>query len=165
MSRSATKWNQLCNPPFHNYVANMFVLNENELLIVPEHVNDSDQYFSTSVSELWKYNIDNDTYSNVVASTNVKNRWYSASLNDDKSLLYLFGESGHIIQINLKTKKVTISNRKFHDGTHSQTLFINGKFHIFGGWKIENKSHFIWDENKQNLIEIYKFETMEPVNR
>ena len=51
----------------------------------------------------------------------------------------------------------TKSHKEYHDGAHCKTLFINGKFHVFGGWNCENKAHYVWNEIDKDLKEIHKF--------
>eukprot|EP01084_Bolivina_argentea_P103604 185561_1 len=98
----------LKNPPVHNYdaVSHIFSLNNTELLVITCDL-------SYKLKQIWIYNICNDNYTKLI-SENIVNeiiQYYTASLNDNKSFLYLFGESGQIIKLNLKTKQFKVSNK------------------------------------------------------
>eukprot|EP01084_Bolivina_argentea_P103603 185560_1 len=97
---------QLSNPPFDDLISHVLTLNNTELLI---SIDDYDDI----LNEIWIYNISNDNYTKLI-SENIVNeiiQYYTASLNDNKSFLYLFGESGQIIKLNLKTKQFKVSNK------------------------------------------------------
>eukprot|EP01084_Bolivina_argentea_P038562 71318_1 len=131
-------------------VSHILILNETELLVIIRCST-----YPGKLKEIWIYNVCNNHYTeldiyNVHENIVCENiRHYTASLNDNKSFLYLFGESGKIIKLNLKTKKFEISNKSYHNGWGSRSLFINGQFHIFGGYNKKDKYHFIWNENKK----------------
>eukprot|EP01084_Bolivina_argentea_P069844 127017_1 len=158
MTQSQINWTKNTNPSFSSSVSHIFKLNETELLIlVGWHTFDS----------LWTYNILNKNYTKMfdvlalfeIELDEVYN--YTASLDNKKLLLYLFGENGKIVKINLRTEQIELSSQIYHDGSCSKSLFINNQFHIFGGWDKKDKSHFIWNENKQHLVGICKFEQIE----
>eukprot|EP01084_Bolivina_argentea_P240261 403689_1 len=126
-------------------VSHMFNLNETELLILFH-----DKFRLVSICS---YNIFNDNYTTLFDSfylEKLNKVWYcTASLDNSKSLLYLFGENGKIVTINLETKTCEQSSQSYHDGSCSRSLFINKQFHIFGGWCGHDKYHFIWNEKKK----------------
>eukprot|EP01084_Bolivina_argentea_P304366 525609_1 len=149
MADEKTQFIKLSKPPFWNhYVSHILTLNQAELLVIISDDN-------ALLIEIWIYNICNDNYTNlneiIVNYTSITEIIinYTASLNDNKSFLYLFGYSGRIIKLNLKTKQFEIANKSYHYGNGSRSLFINGQFHIFGGWNEKDKYHFIWNENKK----------------
>eukprot|EP01084_Bolivina_argentea_P182289 314722_1 len=133
----------------------ILTLNEAELLVF----TDNNMPNNSQLREIWTYNIYNDSYTKLIHQTSMNEiiKYYTASLNDNKSFLYLFGELGQIIKLNLKTKQFEVSNKSYHDGSGSRSLFINGQFHIFGGREENDKYHFVWDENKKQLIKVYFF--------
>eukprot|EP01084_Bolivina_argentea_P038563 71322_1 len=149
MAQAQNGWVELSNPPFRNIsfgdkVSLPLTLNDTELLVL---IEDNDG----SLKEIWIYNVFNDNYTKLIdeKSINETITYFTASLHDNKLFLYLFGESGKIIKLNLKTKKFEISNKSYHNGWGSRSLFINGQFHIFGGYNKKDKYHFIWNENKK----------------
>ncbi len=130
MAVTQTQWIELSKPPFGNgTVSHLLMLNDTDILLVVDQSN--------QLTEIWTYNICNDNYSELISKINVtKNScvsYYAASLNDNKSFLYLFGNNGKIIKINLKTKQFEISKNSYHCGSLSRSSFINGQLHIFGG--------------------------------
>eukprot|EP01084_Bolivina_argentea_P012512 23424_1 len=134
MADSQSQWMKLSQPPFKsaafNYrnISHILTLNEMEILVTFD--------LHCALQEIWIYNISNDIYTQFLKLDRTVNeiiKYYTASLNDNKSFLYLFGESGQIIKLNLKTKQFEISNKSYHDGSWSRSLFIDGQFHIFGG--------------------------------
>eukprot|EP01084_Bolivina_argentea_P286438 491340_1 len=133
-------WMILSDPPFTytSQICHVLTLNETELLIVVDQ--------NYSLNEIWTYNICNDNYTKLIAEESIKEnmvkehiQFYTASLHDNKSFLYLFGESGDIIKVNLKTKQFEKSKISYHNGSISSSLFINEQFHIFGGWNIKDR--------------------------
>ena len=103
------------------------IFNNNELLVVP--------YSTNGELTLYKYNIVNNKWHKwFKCKDEVHSTYHTASLNDDNTILYLFNEEGRIIEIDLISKKSKISLKKFHDGSRSQSIFFENKFHIFGGW-------------------------------
>eukprot|EP01084_Bolivina_argentea_P194021 332856_1 len=153
MTQSQNHWTTHKDPEFDLCVSHIFKLNETELLILLH-----EQGFR--LASLWSYNILNQDYTKIISRStllNLVSNFYAASLDNNKSLLYVFDEKGKIMKINLKTKQIALSSQSYHDGSCSRALFINKQFHIFGGWDENDKAHFIWDENKKALIEICKF--------
>eukprot|EP01084_Bolivina_argentea_P123770 219318_1 len=148
MTQAQNHWIKLSKPPFNSDVdaiSHVFIINKTELLII---FHDLD----FALKEICIYNICNGNYTTLITEKSVNEifvKHYTASLNDNKSFLYLFGESGKIIKLNLKTTEFETSNKSYHDGTGSVSLFINGQFHIFGGWVKKDKYHFIWNETKK----------------
>eukprot|EP01084_Bolivina_argentea_P225626 381229_1 len=118
MTQVQNHWVELSNPSFDNYdaerVSCILPLNDTELFVI---IEDSD----CRLKEIWIYNICYDNYTNLIPEKSVNKNicHYTASLNDNKSFLYLFGESGKIIKLNLKTKQFEISNKKYHCGSNS----------------------------------------------
>eukprot|EP01084_Bolivina_argentea_P185088 319193_1 len=99
-------------PPFSKqYVSHIFPLNQTELLVIIYN-----NKWNWQLQETWIYNICNDNYTTFIPEESVNEyvRWYTASLNDTKSFLYLFGYSGKIIKLNLKTKQFESSNKSYH---------------------------------------------------
>eukprot|EP01084_Bolivina_argentea_P278977 476849_1 len=153
---------KLLNPPFNTDCQLSHILSLNDakllecLLVIVSNIT-----FPYSFKEIWVYNICNDNYTKLITNINLKDceyiNFYAASLNDNKSVLYLFGSSGKIIRVNLKTKQFEVSNKTYHDGCGCRSLFIHGQFHIFGGWDEKDKYHFTWNENNKKLIKIYFF--------
>eukprot|EP01084_Bolivina_argentea_P286437 491338_1 len=116
----------------------ILTLSNTKLLVIIRHCDSP-----YTLKEIWIYNIYNDNYTKLI-DLHEKNvdeiiEFYTASLHDNKSFLYLFGESCKIIKLNLKTYQFEISNKSYHDGSNSRSLFINGQFHIFGGWNIKDR--------------------------
>eukprot|EP01084_Bolivina_argentea_P154758 269754_1 len=99
MTQPQNHWMKLSNPPFGStdIISHIFIVN-NELLIL---TNRNRQLF-----EIWIYNICSDNYTTIMHENNVNKiiKHYTASLNENKSFLYLFGSSGRIIKLNLKKK-------------------------------------------------------------
>ena len=143
-----------------NVYANIHVSDSSHLLMVPHlHFDLS----SKSECYLWKFNISQNKWIKWFKyPENYKFAWCTSALNDDKTKLYIFGSPGYLITVNLKTGEF-IESKQFHDGAYSVSLFVNGQFHVFGGWKNENKAHYIWDEVKQDLNESHKFEEMKDI--
>eukprot|EP01084_Bolivina_argentea_P212433 361108_1 len=114
MATTQNELTKLSNPPSINSngqtITHILTLNETELLVIM-----CDSRFK--LKEIWTYNICNDTYTKLIPEKSVNKiiQYYTASLNDNKSFLYLFGESGKIIKLNLKTKQFEISNKTYHD--------------------------------------------------
>eukprot|EP01084_Bolivina_argentea_P231281 390059_1 len=164
MAATENKFTKLSNIPINNNdpirVSHILSLNETELLIIIRY-----WHYPRKLKEIWIYNIWNDNYTKLIDEKSVNKiiQFYTASLNNNKSFLYLFGESGKIIKLNLKAKQFEVSNRSYHCGSNSRSLFINGQFHIFGGWDAKDKYHFILDENKKELIKVYFFEQIEGI--
>eukprot|EP01084_Bolivina_argentea_P215186 365308_1 len=159
------KWNKLAECPFNETVRFVFRLNEKELLILLQtaFVGLRIGWF---IGLAWTYNIQHNTYhkKNLLSTKLFKNvgcKYATTALDTNKSLLYLFGENGHVNEVNLKTLEWKKCSHKFHDGSHARSLFIKGKFHIFGGWENVN-SHFIWCPKEQNLKKICDLKTLKP---
>eukprot|EP01084_Bolivina_argentea_P089050 160758_1 len=110
MADALNDWIILSKPPFNKHqhtVSCIFNLNEQELLIIIcDNQNSLWQFIG-----IWIYNICNGNYTKLMDEANINEiiRYYTASLNDNKSVLYLFGESGKIIKVNLKTKQFEVS--------------------------------------------------------
>eukprot|EP01084_Bolivina_argentea_P314152 544124_1 len=141
-SDTQTCWTKHKTPPFRSdrsFISHIFNLNETQLLLLVEE--------GTELDSLWTYDICNENYTKKLDMSS----WieldqvhhYTSSFDNNKSLVYLFGENAKIVKINLKTKQFELSLQRFHDGSHSKSLFINNQFHIFGGWFTKDKSHFI----------------------
>ena len=140
---------------------NMHQLNDKELLIV-HHFNKDKWNLSKDVNipnSLWKYNFFEDKWMKWYDyPKDMECTWSTSALNNDKTKLYMFGDPGYIITVDLTTGKFTTSHKIYHDGSHSKSLFYDGQFHIFGGWQGKDNSHFIWNEQRQDLLEIHKFD-------
>ena len=137
------------NQDLKNSYGNLHVLNSTELLFVPSSLHDASLLKFNLISKKWiKWFGYPDDYGF---------HYHSSALNDIKTKLYIFGDPGFVITVDLITGKFTKSEKEFHDGAHCQTLFYNQQFHIFGGWDEENNAHYIWDETKHDLEEIYTF--------
>eukprot|EP01084_Bolivina_argentea_P057947 105827_1 len=97
MSQIKNHFTKLSDPPFIN-ISHIFTLNRTEILVLISH---------STLRQIWIYNLLNDNCTKLIsqASINENIRYHTASLNDNKSFLYLFGESGKIIKLNLKTKQ------------------------------------------------------------
>ena len=85
-------------------------------------------------------------------------RYHTTSINNDKTLLYIYNEQGNIIEVDLINGIFNISSESYHDGSHSRSLYINNEFNIFGGWyRSTAKSHYILNKKEKKLIETHKF--------
>ena len=141
--------------------ADIHQLNETELLIV-HHLDPSG---STNIKSLWKYNFhDNKWMKWYDYPTNIHCKWSTSALNDNKTKLYIFGDPGFVVSVNLKNGMFQKSHQRFHDGAHSKSIFHEGQFHIFGGWDAKDRSHFIWNETEQSLSKIHFFEEITELN-
>ena len=148
-------FNALESPPSEmgmSAYTKLHVLNQNEIIAVPPRIHSGDA--------LWIYKIKQNCWIKWITFETQCN-FATISVNDDETKLYMFGDPGFVIKIDLKTKEFIQSDQEFHDGSHCRSLFIDGKFHIFGGWDIKDKSHFIWNEKEQKLIEMHKFDDIE----
>eukprot|EP01084_Bolivina_argentea_P191923 329580_1 len=96
---------KLSNVPINSNAAigisHILTLNETEFLIIIKYLGPS-----YKLKEIWIYNICNDNFTELIPEESVNEtiKFYTASLNDNKSFLYLFGLSHKIIKLNLKTK-------------------------------------------------------------
>eukprot|EP01084_Bolivina_argentea_P039933 73792_1 len=90
-------WIELSDPPFDDddSVSHILTLNETEILVIIEDIN-------LELIQIWIYNIYDDNYTILIDVHYETIQEYTASLNDNKSFLYLFGQSGKIIKLNLK---------------------------------------------------------------
>ncbi len=162
MAVAQSEWITLLNPPTYIcsvHISHILPLNQSQILVIIRH-----GLTPWTLKEIWTYNIYNDNYTKLISEKNIKTsiKHYTASLHDNKSFLYLFGESGKIIKVNLKTKEFQVSQPKLiHDGSHSHSLFINGQFHIFGALHKRHKYHFIWNDNTQELETIHYIEQLQ----
>eukprot|EP01084_Bolivina_argentea_P313128 542222_1 len=104
-----THWTTRATPLFKPYtrVSHIFKLNETELLIVLMCSIDN------KLVSLWLYNFLNEKKTEVFKASCFLGLddicHYTSALDNNKSLLYLFGENGKIMKINLKTKQIEIS--------------------------------------------------------
>ncbi len=146
-------WISLANCPVGStywkwFMAAPVVLNGNEILIVP---------FSDCADFLYKYNIKDNKWMKWIKYPNdLNSKYHTVSLNEDKTILYIFNQNGNIIQVNLKTKEFIKSNKTFHNTAFASSLYIDKQFHIFGGWQGES-THFCiyrWNEKDQTLERI-----------
>ena len=138
---------------------NIHVLNDNELLLVSDIYSQSMNLISQT---LWKFNITSKKFIKWHPCTE-EFKYSTSSVSDDKTKLYIFSDTGHVITVNLITGKSRKSLKSYYDGSHAKSLFINGQFHIFGGWRSHNKAHYIWNEKRRELTEIHKFDEMTDV--
>eukprot|EP01084_Bolivina_argentea_P045154 83118_1 len=96
-------WIQLLNPPFQasTMVKNISYWNEQELLFIT-YIDD--HHLICASLTIWTYNIFNNDYKKLIASIYIHEDIENCTitLHDNKSVLYLFGESGQISKINLK---------------------------------------------------------------
>eukprot|EP01084_Bolivina_argentea_P154756 269751_1 len=103
MTQAQNHWMKLSDPPLdtcsYDLVSHILTFNERELLII---VQDNDG----RLNQIWIYNICNNNYTELISENDINEiiEWHTASLNDNKSFLYLFGSSGRIIKLNLKKK-------------------------------------------------------------
>ena len=156
--KTQRQWKQLQDMPEASGRRDYHSINENEFIMVP-------QFSAFTKGALWRYNI----------SKNIWIKWYeypddmyckhhTSALNDDKSKLYIFGDPGYIITVDLETGEFIKTKEEFYDGAHSKSLFINGQFHIFGGWESISKAHFVYNESEQKLIRTHDFVEMTDFN-
>eukprot|EP01084_Bolivina_argentea_P012515 23427_1 len=81
----------LSNPPKNINrqirITHIFTLNETELLIIIRYLK-----YPLKLKEIWIYNICNDNYTTLIPEKSINEiiQLYTASLNDNKSFLYLF---------------------------------------------------------------------------
>eukprot|EP01084_Bolivina_argentea_P216306 367518_1 len=149
---SSHAWNKLkAYPALRNCsYMNVLVLNPNKLLLI--------SYLNKSI---WQYHINENIWTkwmNCVEMYNKVNiRFHTSAFNNNKTMLYIFGEGGQIVSIDMKTKHFIVSNNKYHDGSFSRSLFINNKLHLFGGYNPNDKSHFIWDIKQNKLDKSHQF--------
>ncbi len=164
MALAQNEWRNLSNPPKYDCsvhgdvsISHLLPLNSSEILVIIKHL-----YLSHAVKEIWTYNISNDNYTKLIAEKNIPEniKFYTASLNDNKSCLYLFGESGKIISVNLKTKKFEQLTKTHDNGSHCHSFFIKEEFHIFGGLNTRDKFHYIWNENTKELNKFHFCENL-----
>ena len=146
-------WQELQTPPFNPdsnmYRGNMHQLNDTELLFIPDTMYER---------ALWKYNlIKNEWIEWISIPSDCSWQYHTSSLDTNNMILYIFGERGYILKIDLKTEIFTVSENMYHDGSHCKSLFINGKFNIFFGWDDNNKNHYIWDDQQQHLQKVFEF--------
>ena len=130
--------------------SNFHMLNDKEMLLVPENYAEN--------AALWKFDINDKDWMKWYDFAEMGPfEYHTSALNNDKTKLYIFGDPGYIIIIDLKTGQSTMTKRKFHDGAHSKSLFIDNQFHIFGGWNVDDNAHFIYNEANQQLIKVHHF--------
>ncbi len=126
MAVAQSEWINLSNPPTYMCsvcISHILPLNQSEILVIIRH-----GLYPWTLKEIWTYNIYKDNYTRLISEKNIKIRIanYEASLHDNKSFLYFFGDSGKIIKVNLKTQEFQVSNKSYHE-----SLFFNEQFHIF----------------------------------
>eukprot|EP01084_Bolivina_argentea_P225624 381226_1 len=116
MASKQHDFKKLSNPLINTNlsISHILTLNNKELLIITNG-------WSGKLKEIWIYKISNHNYTKLADKKSVnKNIYdYTASLNENESILYLFGMSGKITKLNLKTKQFEISNKKYHCGSNS----------------------------------------------
>eukprot|EP01084_Bolivina_argentea_P200735 343220_1 len=111
MSASPSHWTKHATPPFKQRVSHYFNVNQTELLILVR--------CGLQLGSLWLYNILNDNYTRMFDISSLQKVFtkcgytYTASFDNNKSLLYLFGENGKIAKINVKTKQYEVSKQKY----------------------------------------------------
>ena len=154
----SNQWDSLQHPSFDcispSTYTNILLLNENELLMF-----DGASDYKGKQYALCKYNIKQNKWCKWLKyPQHLRTNYATGSLNHDGSKLYIFGEAGHVFKFDLRSGQVIKSIKPFHDGTHCRSLFINGEFHIFGGWMSLNAAHFIWNEEDQDLKRIHDFD-------
>eukprot|EP01084_Bolivina_argentea_P179774 310615_1 len=133
--------------------SNIHVLNDFEILIVPNHEKRS--------KSVWKFNLRTKKFIKWVDyPTHSRLCYPSSSLNNEHTKLYIFGENGYVYILDLNTSEFTKSQIPYHDGSRCRSIFANGRFNIFGGYREANKSHFIWDEEQKHLRKIQHFHEM-----
>ena len=133
---------------FGDYINLHFI--EEDLLLVP---------MINSSKSLWRYNFAKNEWNewHKFDKISAQISYHTSKMNDDQTKLYVFGDPGTIAVIDLKTGEIVESNRQFHDGAHSRSLYIDNQFHVFGGWNEYGRAHFVYDEEKKELNEIHKF--------
>eukprot|EP01084_Bolivina_argentea_P050322 92516_1 len=104
MASTHNELTKLSDPPINSndpiLISHILTFNDTELLVIV--CNDK---LTWQLKELWIYNICNDSYTELMSEKSVNEIiiYYTASLNDNKSFLYLFDHYGNIIKLNLKT--------------------------------------------------------------
>ena len=149
-----------------NRNCNLLVLNHNELLYVFEN-NGKDIFFSEDAnktkSAIWKFNIKQNNWIRWIEfPADCVSSWslHTSSLDLQNMILYIFDESGHILQIDLNTKEITqfkTDYNKSDDPLYLKSLFIDNQLHIFSRWKEFEWTHHVWDNESRDLTLKFKF--------
>ena len=128
------------------------LLLHNELVILP---------YTVCSNYLYRYDIAQDTWTKSIeyprSSVNYpefESIYHSAAIDPEQNIIFIFNELGQLIELDLNTETFNESERGYHDGSHSFTLMIDGKCHVFGGWGSVAKKHCIWNRETQTLDEI-----------
>ena len=145
------------NKILSNSFCGVHALNNHELLLVPD--------CTSTYQGLCKFDTRSKEWTNWFAYPDKGYvKYHSSALNEGKTKLYIYGESGYVIMVDLATGEFTESDYEFHDGSYCGSFFANGYYHIIGGWNDSNKAHYEWNEEENDLKEIHKFhEDMEDV--
>eukprot|EP01084_Bolivina_argentea_P069843 127014_1 len=110
MAQSQVHWTKHTIPSFDSHISHILKLNETELLILLMRTR---YHLASHLVSLWSYNILNENYTKVFDESCLVGLgricYYTSSLDNNKSLLYLFGENGKIVKINLKTEQIDLS--------------------------------------------------------
>ena len=105
-----------CAPAPCAWFSTPLILNDNELLLVP-FVSDKEifkQNKPKTIESLYKYNILNNEWTKWFKyPSNMVSRYHTTSLNNGKTIVYIYNERGHVIEIDLINKKFNISTNYF----------------------------------------------------
>lgn len=91
----------------------------------------------------WKFDLNSKLFSmwhKYPKHESVLFRFHSSALNEDRTKLYIFGDPGFVVTVDLMTGKFNKSE-KFHDGAYCVSSSVN----------LENKAHYIWSEIKWKM--------------
>ena len=134
MSVVAQRWKSLTVPSFQlsriGTIGSAIPINNQELLLFVE---------SPVVNTVFKYNINNDTWSEWAKYPNdLKMNSHTSAINEIKTKIYIFNSDADIIEVNLKTKLYKIfKSNSFSAIYGAASLIIDDQFYIFGGWSLE----------------------------
>ena len=112
---------------------------------------------------IWKYNIRQNDWIKLIeihSDDSDSGSLHTSSLDSENMILYRFGARGHMIQIDLNTKKINTSkqsNTDYQDPLYLKSLFIDNELHIFSRWKPDKWTHHIWDNKSRKLNLKFKF--------
>ena len=73
----------------------------------------------------------------------------TTSIDSIKQTIYMFTGCGKIMEIDLETKGWKTSTDTFGRSYHSNSIFINGKYCIFGALEKNKEGYLCWDPKTQ----------------
>ena len=144
------KWAKLANCPSNSHTAAMFVVNETEILNVPNAKFDN-------INKLSIYNTKDNCWRKLGwrrIMNNSKCLSHTATFDTNKSILHIFNSDGHIIEINIKTQQIDISNNRSKCRLNTRLLFIDNECHIL----THNENN---NENTGNIRKLHKIKILE----